>query len=343
MFKVINDIFHLIELRQKLYYAYQKNKGISFYSPDYIIAAIQYFISNDIKNELYFIVYYNKELITHYLPFYIDKNKTLRFIFDKHTDYCSCIGPELTYEMVKELTKLIIKNKSIKKINLENLKPDDDLLNYLNHFLGIKSVISCYNNHSFISASYNKSFFSLLKSKEKSELKRLQNKNAIYHFKVINEKNKFPKELIKSLRDQMIFTKIRNESFFNDSFISFTEDLFNSGELEVFTKWDNESIISASLVFKNHYSCLRMVWVDFFSNIQFINLSSYIDYLNYLENEIPVCFSFGRGSYDYKAKNFQPQIQNLYNLRFSKSRYNFIFSHFYGVRQFIKILINSKI
>ncbi len=342
MFQVLTKIKDIRAVEQDLKAVYQKHRHISFYTPVYVIASFEHFLAEDKRNELFFIINKIKNEITHYIPWYIDSNKTLRFIFDKHTDYCSCIGPEMNFSMLKELAKLIIDNPAIRQVELENLLPDDLLLNSFKHFLGLGTVISCYNNHSFIASSSSGDFFSYLKSNEKSELRRVQKKNETYHFEVFDGEKAFPKKQIQLLRDQMIANKSRNIDFFDVKFVTFSELLYNTGELEIFSKWDMEKLISASLVLKNDQYGFRMVWIDLYADIQFINLSAYIDYIHYLEQSTSLVFSFGRGSYDYKAKNFQPVLQNLYNLRYSKSKFNFFFSHYQGIKQFGKRLIREK-
>ena len=129
MFQVINDIAGVRAVQQDLNVVYQKHAHLSFYSPEYVIASFEHFLAADKRNDLFFVVNKIENKITHYIPWYIDANKTLRFIFDRHTDYCSCIGPDMNFSMLKDLAKIIIDNKDIKHIELDNLLPGDTLLN----------------------------------------------------------------------------------------------------------------------------------------------------------------------------------------------------------------------
>lgn len=340
MFQVISKIQDLRAIQGNLEEVYQQHQPLSFYSPQYILNALTHFQSECLKYELFFLIYKHKTQLTHYIPLYIDRQQTLRFIFDRHTDYCSCIGNSMSFMMVKELVKLISDHPGIKKIELENLLPDDALLNGLKHFLGSGLIISCYNNHSFVALTADNIYFNQLKSKEKSELKRVQKKNEQFLFRVFANGEVFPEQQILELRNQMISAKSRDSHFFNESFMKFSEALYKAGELEVFSKWNNGRLISASMVLKN--KSYRMVWIDLYADVQFINLSAYIDYIQYLEQFPKTTFSFGRGSYDYKAKNFQPTLQNLYNLRYSKSKWDFFFVNFYTIKLFIKRLVKEK-
>ena len=340
MFQVISNIADIRAIQVNLEQVYQQHQPLSFYSPQYILNAAALFGTAAPKSELFFVIYKIKQQVTHYIPLYIDHKHTLRFIFDRHTDYCACIGPPINFVMVKELVKLITDHPGVKRIEFDNLLADDPLLNGFRHFLKSGTAISCYNNHSFIELTGGKLYFDQLKSKEKSELKRVQKKNENFPFEVFSNNKPFPGHQIQQLRDQMIASKSRDADFFDHPFMALSEALYQAGELEVFSKLDKGELVSASMVLKNKN--YRMVWIDLFADIQFINLSAYIDYIQYLEQFPQTTFSFGRGSYDYKAKNFQPKLQNLYNLRYSKSKWDFYFFNYYPIKLFVKRLIKEK-
>lgn len=340
MFSVIKQFNELKALLPALDVVYQKHQSLSFYSPAYILNAYEQFLLVDEKNQLFFISYQIKGEIVNYVPLYIDAKQTLRFIFDIHTDYCACIGPDLNFGALKDLAKLLLEEPNVKRLEFENLLPNDQILNSFKHFLGLGAVITCYNNHSFVSKSQEIDFFAHLKSNQKSELKRVQKKNEAYPFEVFDGSKPLPVSELKQLRAAMIANKSRDQHFFDDAFFHFAQLMYAAGELEVFSKWDGTSLISASMVLKNKQ--YRMVWIDLYADVQFVNLSAYVDYINYLQQFPELLFSFGRGSYDYKAKNFQPQLQNLYNLRYSKSKFSPLFSHYQGIKQFVKRLVKER-
>lgn len=342
MLQIINNIEDLKAIKKKLEIVYHQHVHLSFFSPAYVIASFERNLASDKRNYLFFVLNKIGNEIINYIPFYIDENKTLRFIFDKHTDYCGSIGADMSFSMLKDLFKLVINHKEIKYIELDNLLPNDSLLNSFKHFFGLGVVITCYNNHSFINTYSSNDFFTQLKSKEKSELKRIQKKNENYNFEVFDGEKTFPTSEIRLLRDQMIANKSRAIDFFDDSFLSLIELLYNAGELEIFSKWDQDRMVSSSMVLKNEVNGFRMVWIDLFADIQFINLSAYIDYIYHLQFYPKILFSFGRGSYDYKANNFQPNLQNLYNLRYSKSKFSFFFSYFHSIKQLSKRIIRES-
>lgn len=340
MFQVIKQFNELNSRLPALNAVFQKHQHLSFYSPTYILTAYEQFLLANEKNQLFFVTYQIKSEVINYIPLYIDAKQTLRFIFDVHTDYCACIGPDLNFGALKDLAKLLLEEPSIKRLEFENLLPNDQILNFFKHFLGLGAVIACYNNHSYVNSICGSDFLKHLKSDQKSKLKRLRKKNEAYPFEVFDGSKPLPKSELKQLRAAMIANKSRDQHFFDDAFFHFAQLMYAAGELEVFSKWDGTSLISASMVLKNKQ--YRMVWIDLYADVQFVNLSAYIDYINYLQQFPELLFSFGRGSYDYKAKNFQPQLQNLYNLRYSKSKFNLIFSHYQGIKLFAKRLVKER-
>lgn len=339
---VIEDIEELKKIEAELERVYRNHSGWSFSSPKFLISVLQNFYRNNELSHLFFVVYKINNQIDSFIPLYIDKKKSLRFIFDLHTDFCGIVGENPDFRFFKEFSKIILNDSRIATICFDNLLPESKLLNYFQHFFKPGVLISCYNNHSFISSTLENNFLSHLKSKEKSELKRIQNKNKEYDFEVFSGEKQFPEKEVRMLRSEMVDRKVRNHNFLDDSFINVLKDLYNAGEVEIYAKKSSENrLLSASFVLKNNKKQLRMVWIDLFTDIQFINLSSYIDYINYLEDFSPITFDFGRGSYDYKANNFQPQIQNLYSLRYSKSKYDFFFTNYFPLKEFVKRIVKG--
>lgn len=340
MFKIINNLNELKELKNELDLIYSSNKSVLFLSPEYVINTFEIFLNKDSKNKLYFIIKYYKNIPTNYIPLYINKNGTLKFIFDRHTDFCSIVGDKINYQKLKELSKIFINNKDIKRINFENLHSNDVFLNYFKHFFKLNSTVFSYNNHTFINPINFIFDVENFNSKEKSELKRIVSKNIQFPFKIFKNDDTFPIKEIISIRDEMIKNKKRNRNFFTADFIKLIEILYKNNEIEIFTKIENEKLISVSIVLINNLN-QRMVWISLFRNYQFIHLSSYIEYVYYLKSINIEMLNFGRGSYNYKTKNFKPIIENLYNFRYSKSKFDLFFLYYHPLKEMIKSLIRK--
>jgi hypothetical protein len=229
----------------------------------------------------------------------------------------------------------------INKISLDNLLPDDPLLNHLKNFLGAGTAITCYNNHSFIHSDLKNGYYSKLKARQRSELFRVSKINRAYDFKVFDAPNDFPFKDIVALRNKMISKGWREKSFFDDKFIKFCQKLYDSKELVLITNWQQSEIVSIVFVFKNEKQKLFTFWLTLYdADVKYINLTTYVDFISSLEKKGEYYFSFGRGDYSFKS-TFCPNIQNLYNLRYSKSKFDFFFSNYYLLKYFLKRIIKK--
>ncbi|MDP2067939.1 MAG: hypothetical protein Q8K04_03135 [Lutibacter sp.] len=341
MLEVIDEIKILNDIKFELEGVYNKHVGWSFNSPTFFLTAYKEFQFESDKTHLFFIIMRENNKIVSYIPLYIDQKKTLRFIFDEHTDFCGVIGEKPAFNFFKDLSKVILNESKINKISLDNLLPDDSLLNYLKNFLGVGTAISCYNNHSFIHSDLKIGYYSKLKSRQRSELLRVSKINKAYGFKVFDSPNNFPFEEIVALRNKMISNGWRDKSFFNDKFIKFCHKLYDSKELVLITNWQQNKIVSIVFVFKNVEQKLYTFWLTLYdADIKYINLTTYVDFISSLEKKDEYYFSFGRGDYSFKS-TFCPNVQNLYNLRYSKSKFDFLFTNYYLLKYFLKRIIKK--
>lgn len=335
MFQIINNINDLKKIKEQLNLVYQNHKSLSFYSPDYIINSFELFLEKNKNNQLYFVIIKEKTTIINYIPWYIDSKKTLRFIFDKHTDYCGIIGAIIDNKKFNKVFRNILKNKVFKKIELNNLMPNDPLLNYFKSTLGSGVFIAANNNHCYLNFSNNRHYFDTLNSKERNNLNKINSLDL--DFKVINNNSLFPMKEIFYLNQKMKNDNLRTAKFFNENFYKLTEKLFISGDLELAVTYNKDSICSISFVLINQATNSRMIWISMYENsIKNVLLKSYFDYIKYLHQPQNTTLSLGRGAYDYKLNNFQPLVENLYNIRYSNSKYDFFFSNYFGLKQFIK-------
>lgn len=337
MLKVIRTLAELEQYTAALQQVYQRNSTLLFMSAIYVRESYAMLLDQNKSNSLFCVLYFEQEQLQHYIPLYIDCKGVLRFIFDRHTDYCALVGQHGGFLFFKSLAQLFLNEKSIRKIDLDNLSGADDMLGYLKHFLGNGCQVCAYNNHSFLSARSG-SFLGQLSTKARNELKRLKKRNSDSDFRVYDGQLPFPDTDLRTLRTTMIQKKLRTEAFMGPGFLSMCAKLYQNGELEVFTKWDKQGMIAASIVLVNT-NAERMVWLDLYDEVQYISISAYIDYIEHLERIAAPFLSFGRGSYDFKTKNFEPVIQNLYNLRYSRSAYDWWFVNYHPFRMFVKRIL----
>lgn len=344
MLNMLNIIYTHKELRENesdLISFYKSIKQAHFLSPNYCIKAYELFCDKSESYQIYFIVKRINDKIVGYIPMYINGSGVLKFIYDKHTDFLYEVGCQFDYNDFKKITQGIKTNSDIKKIDLDNLPSGSKLLNYFKHFFKGECSIFSYNNHSYLIKNGVGSLLQHLSSSQRSELKRVLKKTDNYVFRVYSYPDGFPECETEYLRLKMISNGSRKRDFLEPQTIDMIKYLYAKGELEIFSKVSNDNFVSESFVLKNDNGG-RMIWIDLYDDINYINLSSYIEYINHIDSAGFKFISFGRGSYDYKAKNFQPICENLYNFRYSKSKWDFFFTNYYPIKEFVKRIIKTR-
>lgn len=337
---VIEDIEELKKIEAELERVYRNHNGWSFSSPKFILTTIKKNYDNT-SFSLFFVLNRHEETLESYLPLYIDSKKTLRFLFDKHTDYCGVIGKDLNSNFLKDFAKIISQDKRIQRLDFDNLLMADPLLNGLKYYLKSGVCINAYNSHSYISSSAEKGYFNNLKARDRSELKRVLKKNTNSTFSIFAFPQAFPIEGIISLRDKMIKQKSRDNDFLNEAFLKFIKELYQKNELLVLANSLEDNMVSIVFTFKNDVQKTFMFWVTLYDqNVQYINLATYLNFISKVEFEDEYKISFGRGDYSFKA-TFAPKVENLYNLRFSKSKFDFFFTNYFTLKEFVKRIVKG--
>lgn len=340
MIVVIEDLEVLKSLNSELCSIYNSQSRWCMASPNYTSTSFEIFL-NDNNNSLYFILNKHEEKIISYIPLYIDNKKTLRFVFDTHTDYCGIIGENVNNNFLKEFAKLIQSNNRINRINFDNLVSDDTLLTRLNYYMKAGVFISSYNTHSYLYSDKEKGYFGTLRGKDRSELKRVAKKNSTTSFFTYNSPENFPLQKIINLRDKMILNGWRDKDFLNDTFLQFIQSLYEVEELIVVTNSIEDEFVSVVFTFKNKKNNSFIFWITLYDqNVQYVNLTSYLNFISFNEFKGDNYYSFGRGDYSFKT-TFSPFIENLYNLRYSKSKWDFYFTNYYPLKAFVKRIVKS--
>ena len=340
MLTVIRSFEDLMSIELDLNAFYKSFKEYYFLSPGYCIKAYELFYNVNDTNSIYFIIKRVDDKIVGYIPLYINTKGILKFIHQKHTDFLSEVGSQFNFNDYKNITQKIEKNSLIKKIDLDNLHSESKMLHFFKHFFMGRCSVYSYNNHSFLKTKEKGGMLIHLSSSDRSELRRIHKKTK-FIFKIFTHTEIFPRNKIESLIVKMISNGSRENNFLESNTLNFIEYLFEKGEVEIFTKTINSQFVSASVVLKNKVG-KRMVWIDLYDDIPYINLGSYIEYINYLNENGIKYLNFGRGSYDYKAKNFKPNCENLFNFRYSKSKWDFFFTNYYPIKEFAKRFLKAK-
>lgn len=306
-------------------------------------------------NKLYIAIIYEASVNTPVAicPMMIDKTGCLRFIADSHSDYCDFIvEPDIKsykyYEVMKKIAEAIQNEPTIKCIELKNIAQANLHIGVFSSLLDYKKITFQSNAVSFKKMAPKLNLFDnfdYLSSKQRSELKRLYRKNSnleciIYN----NESNEFPRDQIEEIVEEMIVTNIRDKNFLNKTLLKIIESLYNDGTMIIYSLIDDEErTLSMNFILKSRDESVYLFWIDIYRDIPYINLSAYLYFIEWLtlNKKEPFTIDFGRGLYDYKTKNFIPDIELQFTLFYAKNNIDFIkylikLSVFLSIKDFYK-------
>ncbi len=269
-------------------------------------------------------------------PMMIDKTGCLRFIADTHSDYGDfIIDPSIkSYkynEIMKKIAEAIQNEPAIKSIEFKNIAQKNRNIGLFSSLLDYKKIIYQSNAVSFKKIGPKQNLFDnfdYLSSKQRSELKRVYKKHSnlkrvIYDIRA----NEFPKSLIEEIVEDMIMNNIRDKNFLNKTLLEVIESLYNEGTMIISSLVDeNRRALAMNLILKSRDKSAYLFWIDIYRDIPYINLSSYLYFIEWLtlNKKEPFTIDFGRGLYDYKTKNFIPDIELQFTLYYAKNNFDFI-------------------
>lgn len=280
------------------------------------------------QNTLHILVWSRKGKTLAIFPLYIDKKHTLRFLNDRHLDFC---GPVLhpsvagDFHMCEELAEHIRSCKDIRKVRLENLRSD---LFQSSLQLQLKgTVLYPYKHWSFFrmpgtpDAKSAIDTLDQLTTKEKYRLKNIHSKmekaGARYEIHNISE-SAWPSELIDGLCATMVEDGRRKDRYFSQSFLSFLQAVYESGELSVCATVQDDAPVACNLFLHSLSGSEYIDWIALYKDpsANSWNLLQFIDYLHSIGGGT---LNFARNIYKYKTHNYRPVIRSLDRLRYSKS------------------------
>lgn len=280
------------------------------------------------KDKLYIIIYKNTDIGTGAIfPFYIDKEKCLRFINDRHTDFCNilfsnkiCSIHNVMYEVWQE----IIKEPLIRFVFLDNLLPTSPILSYWKVFAGNAFVFS-QTEHSWLNCPHSNSVikeFKHLTAKERNRLNNIEKKMATLSMKIFKmPTDPYPQKDITSLITTMERIGLRSHKYFNNKMLLFIQRLYEAGLLEIPILYNKNEAVSLGFIFISPDENYSMRWIILYKEKKY-NLWNNLKYITEKSSKKQIIIDFGRGGYDYKMTNFRPEIENLYRLLFSKNAWN---------------------
>ena len=259
-------------------------------------------------------------------PFYIDRKGYLRFINDRHTDFCNAlISKEVIakYNLMLDVWKFVEEDKSIKFLFLDNLIPNSPLLSYWKVFAKNAFVFS-QTEHSWLNCFKSDHIFSDFKhlnAKERKRLITLEKKSSHCLLKIFHVKtDSYPEKEVVQITDAMITSGFRSSSYLDDTMRVFMRKLYDNGLVEIPVLYENEDPKSLGFVFVNDQQTFSMRWIILYKSSQY-NLWNYVHFISHKSEITSSVIDFGRGGYGYKMSNFRPEVENLYRFMVSKTKW----------------------
>lgn len=262
----------------------------------------------------------NKE-IDAIFPLYIDSQYTLRFINDRHADFCDCISRKHVDFM--ELYDYLKSEVNFYSIRLINLLRDSNIYNNIICLDKLNKSVKIGSEYSVLDIEKGKFPYNVnqYRSHQKHRINKASRKYKNSISLVLNYKESpFPKRELFCLRDEMILLGLREYDFLTNDRLYLIERLYNSGILILHFMKEKEKINSCNIIMKRSDNEF-MFWIDLFDNSKMINIASYIRFIETVSLESSVVMNFGRGRYFYKVSNFSPVFDSLYQIDVYDSRF----------------------
>lgn len=326
MIQIIDSIEPFKELESEWDFLFNNAANVTFFQTfRYNWIAWKNFSTE--KDNLHILLEYSGDGELHAIfPFYIDSKKRLRFINDRHTDFCNAIiSKEIisVYSIMHDVWKSIEEDKSIKTVLMDNVLQTSPILSYWKVFCGNAFVFS-QTEHSWLVCKKSENIFNDFKhlnSKERKRLIKLDKQSRQCDMTVYNISNSpYPEHIVNAIVEQMTASGLRSSSYLNDSMRTFMRELYESGLVELPILCKNGEPMALSFIFANDQKTFGMRWVTLYKSKEY-NLWHNVRYMSTKAEYCDSVVDFGRGGYDYKMSNFHPQVENLYRFMASNTKW----------------------
>ncbi len=299
-------------------------------------------LSKNPRNKLCIVLLEKNKKIDAIFPLYIDSQYTLRFINDRHADFCDYISRKPVDFM--QLYHYLKSEVHFYSIRLINLMRESNIYNNIRCLDKLNKIVKIGSEYSFLEIEkgnfpYNVKHY---RSHQKHRINKASRKyknsiSWVSHYK----ESPFPKSELFSLRDKMIRLGLREYDFLTNERLYLIERLYKSGILILHFMKDREKINSCNIIMKKSDNEF-MFWIDLFDNSKMINIASYIRFIESVSLESSVVMNFGRGRYFYKVSNFSPIFDSLYQIDVYGSRLTrLIFSTINCIRNFLRFIYKN--
>lgn len=310
---IISDIAEFKRIKEDWGSLFETREYSIFQSFEFSYYSWKFELSKNHQNHLYVIEVRVKSLLVAIFPLYIDPFKRLRFINDKHADFCDfLIHDNFDVELISSYVSRYISSKSLYLINLREDSVAYNLFRrgkFNNYYI---QSFQKYSDLIFPRGSFPDRY-DRYKSKNKAVFRRIK---RVHHDKshiiLSRESDDFPLKDILLLKERMIKSGLRGPSFLSNDRLMLIEELFNSNRLVISIIHKDVDVHAISFILKksNEY----LFWISLFDNIKMIHIYNYILFIQAVSNDGKVCINFGRGAYDYKLTNFKPDVKLLFTV-----------------------------
>ena len=294
-------------------------------------------------NRLCIVFIVNNELASTIFPLYIDSKKRLRFINDRHADFCDALSNEkYDFELILSEINNQFKFDSVNFINLTN---DSYLYHLYKEHTDSNILLKPFTKYSDLHIPIGIFPDNVLRyrSKQKTEFRRVKKKNADKDYQLfLKDDADFPIIEINQLRQRMIELGLRKANFLDENRLLLLNELYISNRILISMVKKKNDIHAISFILKNENEYL--FWIDMYDNAKMINIYNYILFLENISRDNSVNISFGRGVYDYKVANFKPDIKQLFAIYIYENQLNLsLFLFFDKIKDILKSIYKKFI
>lgn len=326
MVQIINSYKLLLEIRSDWDSLIQQASDTTFFQTFNFIE-LSCRIYPEIAQGLNIIVHRNKSKdIDAIFPFYIDNKHRLRFINDKHADFCNAVisvNVNAIYDLMLQVWQVIEISNRIKFVFLDNLIPQSIILSYWKVF-AINGFVFSQTEHTWLLCPCSDNTlkeFKHLKSSKRSKILNDANKSAHCELTIFRcKEKKYPKREINEIIGIMLDTKTRTRSYFNAKMMGLMQGLYECGLVEISLLYDDGKPVSAGFTYYDDGGNKEMLWIIIYTHHKY-NLWNNYRYMMKKSKISDHLFDFGRGGYDYKVGNFHPNIESEYRFLYSKTKW----------------------
>lgn len=277
-------------------------------------------------------------------PGYVDEKGQFRFINDLDTDFCDIViqnNCRTDFSVYAEIAKHIIADKSIRGINLINMRAHSYVGAFFSNLLtpSLSYGYKAYSIFQVDTRNGEEHYLDTLRhlnAKERHRVKKVANKMTDTTFSIFRADKEYPKDALCELMQQMIATGIREDDYLS-KMESLVEKLYSLGLLTIGITSVNDRPLAANIFIRKGNAGEYINWLVFYTDKQY-NLWNLLQCIEYISNHGGGTFNFARGTYEYKMRNFRPTLQTLYRFDYSKSMLGSIKVSMKQLNYFVRIL-----